>query len=174
MFQRDALLPWADVSANIAVGLECAGIPKSGARGAHHGAAGGFLGLSDFGRYYPRALSGGMRQRVALGRLLAYDPEIMLMDEPSERSDAQTKILMGYELLRIWTDHRKSVVFVTHDIEEAIGLSDRILVMTDRPGRIKSEYRVELPRPRDLRGVRKMPAFHQLSERIWRDIVANV
>ena len=85
----------------------------------------------------------------------------------------QTKILVGYELLRIWTDHRKSVVFVTHDIEEAIGLSDRILVMTDRPGRIKSEYRVELPRPRDLRGVRKMPAFHQLSERIWRDIVVG-
>lgn len=88
--------------------------------------------------------------------------------------DAQTKILMGYELVRLWTDHRKSVVFVTHDIEEAIGLSDRILVMTDRPGRIKSEYRVELSRPRDLRGVRKMPAFHQLSERIWRDIVAKV
>ena len=109
------------------------------------------LGLSEFGHYYPRALSGGMRQRVALGRLLAYDPEIMLMDEPFGALDAQTKILMGYELLRIWTDYRKSVVFVTHDIEEAIGLSDRILVMTDRPGRIKSEYRVELPRPRDLR-----------------------
>jgi sulfonate transport system ATP-binding protein len=75
--------------------------------------------------------------------------------------------------LRSARDHRKSVVFVTHDIEEAIGLSDRILVMTDRPGRIKSEYRVEPPRPRDLRGVRKMPAFHQLSERIWRDIVAG-
>ena len=113
------------------------------------------------------------RQRVALGRLLAYDPEIMLMDEPFGALDAQTKILMGYELLRIWTDHRKSVVFVTHDIEEAIGLSDRILVMTSRPGRIKSEYHVDLPRPRDLRGVRKMPAFHQLSEQIWRDIVAG-
>jgi ABC-type nitrate/sulfonate/bicarbonate transport system ATPase subunit len=132
------------------------------------------LGLSEFGHYYPRALSGGMRQRVALGRLLAYDPEIMLMDEPFGALDAQTKILMGYELLRIWTDYRKSVVFVTHDIEEAIGLSDRILVMTDRPGRIKWEYRVDLPRPRDLRGVRKMPVFHQLSEQIWQDIVANV
>ena len=173
MFQRDALLPWADVSANIAVGLECAGIPKR-EHAARITALLEILGLSDFGRYYPRALSGGMRQRVALGRLLAYDPEIMLMDEPFGALDAQTKILMGYELLRLWTDHRKSVVFVTHDIEEAIGLSDRILVMTDRPGRIKSEYRVELPRPRDLRGVRKMPAFHQLSERIWRDIVAKV
>jgi NitT/TauT family transport system ATP-binding protein len=79
---------------------------------------------------------------------------------------------MGYELLRIWNEYRKSVVFVTHDIEEVIGLSDRILVMSARPGRIKSEYRVDLPRPRDLRAVRKLPAFHELSEKIWRDIVA--
>jgi sulfonate transport system ATP-binding protein len=172
MFQRDALLPWADVSANIVVGLECSGVPKE-QHARRIKVLLELLGLSEFGHYYPRALSGGMRQRVALGRLLAYDPEIMLMDEPFGALDAQTKILMGYELLRIWTDYRKSVVFVTHDIEEAIGLSDRILVMTDRPGRIKSEYRVELPRPRDLRGVRKMPAFHQLSERIWRDIVAG-
>ena len=170
MFQRDALLPWADVSANIAVGLECAGVPKE-QHAERIKALLALLGLAEFGHYYPRALSGGMRQRVALGRLLAYDPEIMLMDEPFGALDAQTKILMGYELLRIWTDHRKSVVFVTHDIEEAIGLSDRILVMTGRPGRIKAEYRVDLPRPRDLRGVRKMPAFHQLSEQIWRDIV---
>jgi NitT/TauT family transport system ATP-binding protein len=170
MFQRDALLPWADVSANIAVGLECAGVPKE-QHAARIKALLALLGLAEFGQYYPRALSGGMRQRVALGRLLAYDPEIMLMDEPFGALDAQTKILMGYELLRIWTDHRKSVVFVTHDIEEAIGLSDRILVMTGRPGRIKAEYRVDLPRPRDLRAVRKLPAFHQLSEQIWRDIV---
>jgi NitT/TauT family transport system ATP-binding protein len=152
--------------------LECSGVPKEQHAGRIKVLL-ELLGLSEFGHYYPRALSGGMRQRVALGRLLAYDPEIMLMDEPFGALDAQTKILMGYELLRIWTDHRKSVVFVTHDIEEAIGLSDRILVMTDRPGRIKSEYRAEMPRPRDLRGVRKMPAFHQLSERIWRDIVAG-
>jgi NitT/TauT family transport system ATP-binding protein len=163
MFQRDALLPWADVCANIAVGLECSGVPKEQHAGRIKVLL-ELLGLSEFGHYYPRALSGGMRQRVALGRLLAYDPEIMLMDEPFGALDAQTKILMGYELLRIWTDYRKSVVFVTHDIEEAIGLSDRI----------KSEYRVDLPRPRDLRGVRKMPVFHQLSEQIWQDIVANV
>ena len=173
MFQRDALLPWADVNTNIAVGLECAGVPKDkhAARVAELLA---LLGLSEFGAYYPRALSGGMRQRVALGRLLAYDPDVMLMDEPFGALDAQTKILLGYELMRIWTTHRKSVVFVTHDIDEAIGLSDRILVMSARPGRIKSEYHVDLPRPRDLRGVRKMPAFHQLSERIWNDIVDRV
>ena len=172
MFQRDALLPWADVSSNITVGLECAGVPKEQHADRIRSLL-DLLGLSQFGHYYPRALSGGMRQRVALGRLLAYDPEIMLMDEPFGALDAQTKMLMGYELLRIWTDHRKSVVFVTHDIDEAIGLSDRILVMTDRPGRIKSEYRVNLPRPRDLRAVRKLPEFHQLSERIWRDIVPS-
>jgi NitT/TauT family transport system ATP-binding protein len=172
MFQRDALLPWVDVSTNIAVGLDCAGVPKK-QHAERIKALLDLLGLAGFGHYYPRALSGGMRQRVALGRLLAYDPEIMLMDEPFGALDAQTKILMGYELLRIWTDHRKGVVFVTHDIEEAIGLSDRILVMTDRPGRIKAEYRVGLPRPRDLRGVRKMPDFHELSERIWQDIVAQ-
>ena len=172
MFQRDALLPWADVRANIAVGLECAGVPAE----QHAARIDGLLellGLAEFGAYYPRALSGGMRQRVALGRLLAYDPRVMLMDEPFGALDAQTKILMGYELLRIWTDHRKSVVFVTHDIEEAIGLSDRILVMSARPGRIKSEYRVNLPRPRDLRAVRKEPAFHELSERIWQDIITS-
>ncbi|MEW6453967.1 MAG: ABC transporter ATP-binding protein [Pseudomonadota bacterium] len=170
MFQRDALLPWADVNANIAVGLECAGVPKE-QHGARTDELLKLLGLSDFGHYYPRALSGGMRQRVALGRLLAYDPQIMLMDEPFGALDAQTKILMGNELLRIWTDHRKSVVFVTHDIDEAISLSDRILVMSARPGRIKSEYKVDLQRPRDFRAVRRMPEFHGLSERIWQDIV---
>ncbi len=173
MFQRDALLPWADVNTNIAVGLECAGVPKE-KHAARIAELLTLLGLSEFGGYYPRALSGGMRQRVALGRLLAYDPDVMLMDEPFGALDAQTKILLGYELMRIWTTHRKSVVFVTHDIEEAIGLSDRIIVMSARPGRIKSEYHVNLPRPRDLRGVRKMPEFHQLSEKIWNDIVDRV
>jgi NitT/TauT family transport system ATP-binding protein len=170
MFQRDALLPWANVFDNIAVGLECAGVPKE-QHAAHIKGLLELLGLAEFGHYYPRTLSGGMRQRVALGRLLAYDPEIMLMDEPFGALDAQTKLLLGSELLRIWTDHRKSVVFVTHDIEEAIGLSDRILVMAPRPGRIKAEYKVDLPRPRDLRGVRKLPRFHQLSDRIWQEIL---
>jgi NitT/TauT family transport system ATP-binding protein len=172
MFQRDALLPWLDVAANIAVGFECAQVPKARHRPGVDALL-ELLGLREFGHYYPRALSGGMRQRVALGRLLAYDPEIMLMDEPFGALDAQTKMTMGYELLRIWTTHRKSVVFVTHDIEEAIGLGDRVIVMTGRPGRIKSEYHVDLPRPRDLRGVRKLPIFHQLSERVWQDIAAE-
>jgi NitT/TauT family transport system ATP-binding protein len=170
MFQRDALLPWADVRTNIAVGLDCAHVPRH-EQAPRIDALLDLLGLTEFGHYRPRALSGGMRQRVALGRLLAYDPEIMLMDEPFGALDAQTKIVMGYELLRIWTAHRKSVVFVTHDIEEAVGLSDRVLVMTDRPGRIKAEYRIDVGRPRDLRAVRKEPRFHELTERIWQDIV---
>jgi NitT/TauT family transport system ATP-binding protein len=172
MFQRDALLPWLDVTANIVVGLECAGIPRPQHRQRVEALL-DLLGLNGFGHYYPRALSGGMRQRVALGRLLAYDPEIMLMDEPFGALDAQTKMAMGYELLRVWNAHRKSVVFVTHDIEEAIGLSDRVLVMTDRPGRIKSTYDIAIDRPRDLRAVRKLPRFHELSELIWHDVVAN-
>ncbi len=173
MFQRDALLPWADVNHNIAVGLECSGVQKE-KHATRIAELLELLGLKEFGSYYPRALSGGMRQRVALGRLLAYDPDVMLMDEPFGALDAQTKILLGYELMRIWTTYRKSVVFVTHDIEEAIGLSDRVLVMSTRPGRIKSEYRVDLPRPRDLRSVRKLPEFHRLSELIWGDIVERM
>jgi NitT/TauT family transport system ATP-binding protein len=171
MFQRDALLPWATVSDNIAVGLECAGVPKQ-QHASRIKSLLELLGLSEFGHYYPRALSGGMRQRAALGRLLAYDPQIMLMDEPFGALDAQTKLMLGSELLRIWSGHRKGVVFVTHDIEEAIGLSDRILVMAPRPGRIKAEYVVDLPRPRDLRSVRKLPRFHQLSDQIWQEILA--
>ena len=132
------------------------------------------LGLSGFGHYYPRALSGGMRQRVALGRLLAYDPEIMLMDEPFGALDAQTKILMGYELLRIWTAHPQERR-VRHPRHRRSHRAVRPHPGHDQPpGRIKAEYRVDLPRPRDLRAVRKLPAFYELSERIWQDIVATV
>src|SRR3982074_818757 len=105
MFQRDALLPWADVCANIAVGLECSGVPKEQHAGRIKVLL-ELLGLSEFGHYSSRALSGGMRQRVALGRLLAYDPQIMLMDQPFREHEAHTNILMGYELLRIWTANR--------------------------------------------------------------------
>ena len=169
MFQRDALLPWASVKDNIRVGLECAGIPK-----AEHDRRIrdllGLLGLSEFGGHYPHALSGGMRQRVALGRLLAYAPEIYLMDEPFGALDALTKIAMGRELLRIWSDEKRPVLFVTHDIEEAVSLSDRVVVMSGRPGTIKADYAVSLARPRDPRKVRVLPEFHALVDRIWADI----
>jgi NitT/TauT family transport system ATP-binding protein len=172
MFQRDALLPWATVRENIAVGLERGGYPKPARRERIEELL-LFLGLDRFGDYYPSALSGGMRQRVALGRILAYAPDIYLMDEPFGALDAQTKLLMGQELLNIWSRFRKAIVFVTHDIEEAVSLSDRVLVMTGRPGRIKSEYPIDLPRPRDSRSVRKTPSFHRLVDAIWNDIMSE-
>ncbi|MBX9738512.1 MAG: ATP-binding cassette domain-containing protein, partial [Beijerinckiaceae bacterium] len=128
------------------------------------------LGLTGFRDFLPASLSGGMRQRVALGRLLAYAPALYLMDEPFGALDAMTKMAMGRELLRIWGMHNKSVIFVTHDIEEAVGLSDRVIVMSPSPGRIKSTYSIDLPRPRDFRAVRMMPEFREYCEVIWRDI----
>jgi len=116
-------------------------------------------------------LSGGMRQRVSLGRLLAYEPELYLMDEPFGALDAQTKILMAKELLRIWSTYTKSVVFVTHDIEEAVFLSDRVLVMSPRPGIIKADFHIDLPRPRDFRTTKKIPLFHDLCAEIWDQIL---
>lgn len=171
MLQRDALLPWATVRENLEVGLECGGYPKAGRAGRIEELL-GFIGLEAFGDYYPHALSGGMRQRVALGRILGYAPDIYLMDEPFGALDAQTKVLMGQELLDIWSRFKKAVVFITHDIEEAVGLSDRVVVMTGRPGRIKSEYRIDIERPRDARQVRKQPRFHEFVDAIWADIMS--
>ncbi len=172
MFQRDALLPWASVRQNIAVGLECGGFPKA-QRAERVNELLRFTGLERFGDYYPKALSGGMRQRVALARILAYSPDIFLMDEPFGALDAQTKVLMGQELLNIWSSDKKGVVFVTHDIEEAVSLSDRVVVMTGRPGRIKAQYRIDLERPRAAREVRKNPRFHEYVDAIWNDIMSD-
>lgn len=169
MFQRDTLLPWATVSQNIRIALELNGTPTS-AQDARIQELLALLGLKKHGDYLPSAISGGMRQRAALGRLLAYAPKIYLMDEPFGALDAMTKMMLGRELLRVWSQDQKSVVFVTHDIEEAVGLSDRVIVMEGPPGRIKSEYKVHLPRPRDFREVRLLPEFRDLCERIWWDI----
>ena len=172
MFQRDALLPWATVSENIALGLECGGYPVD-RRPARIRELLHLTGLDRFADFRPRALSGGMRQRVALGRILAYSPEIYLMDEPFGALDAQTKLSMGQELLNIWSTSGKAIIFVTHDIEEAVSLSDRVIVMTGRPGRIKAEYRIDLERPRDARQVRKLARFHELVDAIWEDITSE-
>jgi NitT/TauT family transport system ATP-binding protein len=139
MFQSDALLPWATAIENVAVALELRGLPRR-AREQRARELIGMVGLEGFEQAYPATLSGGMRKRVALARVLAYDP----------------------------------AVFVTHDIEEAIALSDRVLVMTRRPGRIKSEYRIDLPRPRDFYEVRFTPEFRELHQAIWRDLAAEV
>jgi NitT/TauT family transport system ATP-binding protein len=172
MFQRDALLPWATVRENIEIGLECGNYPKQ-QRAERIDELLAFTGLEQFSGYYPRALSGGMRQRVALGRILAYAPDIYLMDEPFGALDAQTKVVMGQELLNIWARFKKSIVFVTHDIEEAVSLSDRVIVMTGRPGHIKAEYRIDLDRPRNAREARKLPRFHHFVDAIWNDIMSE-
>ena len=149
VFQDYSLFPWMNVRANIEFGLEARGISKSERRTISDKLL-GVVGLGEFANKFPHHLSGGMKQRVSIARALAVDPAILLMDEPFGALDAQTRQTLQDELLRIWSAYRKTVVFVTHSIEEAIYLSDRIVVMTARPGRIKSIVTIDNPRPRDL------------------------
>ena len=166
MFQRDTLLPWLTVRGNIEVGLELAGVPPA-QRPPRIADLLALLRLSEFHDAYPAQLSGGMRHRVSLGRMLAYQPAVMLMDEPFGALDFQTKAAMGRELLRIWETERRSILFVTHDIEEAVALADRVLVFSPRPARIIAEHRIDLPRPRNLRQLRTDPAFTAYTSAIW-------
>lgn len=149
VFQDHALLPWLTLADNIAFGLEMQGISKQ-TRAERTRDFIAQIGLAGFENCYPHQLSVGMRQRGAIARSFVADPDILLMDEPFSSLDAQTKIIMQEELLRIWRDHRKTVIYVTHDIEEAILLSDRVLVMTGRPGTIREEIPIPLDRPRDM------------------------
>jgi NitT/TauT family transport system ATP-binding protein len=126
-------------------------------------------GLVDFRRRLPHELSGGMRQRVNLLRSLAVDPQVLLMDEPFSALDAQTRELMQAEVLRLWSATNKTVILVTHSIEEAVFMADRVLVMSSRPGRIRTEYRISIPRPRDA-GVQRTPEFVEISRQIWEDL----
>ncbi|WP_298962762.1 ABC transporter ATP-binding protein [uncultured Methylobacterium sp.] len=148
VFQEYALFPWMTVEQNIRFGLDIKGVRRADAEATVARIA-ATLGLSDFRARFPKDLSGGMRQRVAIARILALDPPVMLMDEPFGALDALTRRTLQDELLRIWAEYRKTIVFVTHSIEEAIYLADRILVMTYRPGRLKRDITVSLPRPRD-------------------------
>jgi sulfonate transport system ATP-binding protein len=166
MFQKDTLLPWLSVRENIEVGLELAKIPAH-LRESRVTDLLALLRLSEFRDAYPAQLSGGMRQRVSLGRMLAYQPAVMLMDEPFGALDFQTKAAMGRELLRIWEAERRSILFVTHDIEEAVALADRVLVFSPRPARLIVERRIELPRPRSLRVLRANPDFAAHTRAIW-------
>lgn len=131
------------------------------------------VGLGGFDDYFPHELSGGMRQRVNLARALTVGPQVLLMDEPFASLDAQTREIMQGELLRIWREARKTVVFVTHQIDEAVYLSDRVLVFTVRPGRIKEEVLIDLPRPRELT-IKRTPEFVRYADRIWRLIEEEV
>lgn len=172
VFQEYAIFPWRTVSQNVNFGLEMRGIPRTerAERTREYLAK---VGLAQFADHYPYQLSGGMKQRVALARALANDPEILLMDEPFGALDAQTRAVLQEELVRIWEEEQKTVVYVTHSIEEAIMLGDRVVLMTARPGKIKSTYKVNLPRPRKLE-LRTTPEYNQLAQVLWEDLVEEV
>jgi NitT/TauT family transport system ATP-binding protein len=166
VFQNDALLPWKSVRDNVRLPLALRGLAGR-EQDAEIARLLELVQLTGFEDFYPRALSGGMRKRVALARTLAYDPRLFLMDEPFGPLDAQTRILIGREFLAIWERLGKSVLFVTHDVEEAIALADRVLVMSPRPGRIVAEFQVDMPRPRDYEEIRFEPQFRDLQRAIW-------
>jgi NitT/TauT family transport system ATP-binding protein len=174
LFQSEALFPWKTALENVAIGLETAGTPRQEA----HARAQDWLarvGLATFGPRYPHMLSGGQRKRIGLAQVLIRDPKILLMDEPFGPLDAQTRQIMGNLLLDLWSADRKAVMFVTHDLEEAIALSDRVVIMSAGPAaRIIGDWRVPLPRPRDIAEVKLDPAFHQLHRDIWQTLKAEV
>ena len=172
VFQSDNLLPWRTVFANAIIGPEVAGRAGAAERNRTSKLL-RLVGLEGFEHYFPRQLSGGMRQRVNLARALAIDPEILLMDEPFSSLDAQTREIMQTELMRIWEQGRKTVLFVTHQIDEAVFLSDRVLVLARRPGRIQEVVGIALPRPRSL-AVKRTPEFVAYVDRIWRLIEDDV
>jgi NitT/TauT family transport system ATP-binding protein len=169
LFQRDALLPWKTVRDNVLLPLQLRGIGAAEARGRAAEWI-GRVGLRGFEASFPHQLSGGMRKRASLAQTLVYDPEILLMDEPFSALDVQTRNLMEAELLGLWQGSGKTVVFVTHDLEEAIALADEVLVMTAGPGRVKVRYDVPLPRPRDIEHVRFDPRFTELYSKMWNDL----
>ncbi|MDR1157075.1 MAG: ABC transporter ATP-binding protein [Oscillospiraceae bacterium] len=166
IMQGYALLPWRTVAQNVAYGLEVKRVPRR-QRAEICRKYIDLVGLGGFEDRYPNELSGGMRQRVAIARSLAYDPEVLLMDEPFAAVDAQTRETLQDELLRIWEKTRKTIVFVTHSIEEAVLLADRVVVMTSRPGRIKRVLKIDLPRPRTAAGMRVSADYSWLNHRVW-------
>ena len=172
VFQQDNLLPWRDIIANTEIGPEINGKLGPEQRSRTQKLL-DLVGLRGFERYYPRQLSGGMRQRVNLARALAVDPELLLMDEPFSALDAQTREIMQTELSRIWEEGKKTVLFVTHQIDEAVFLSDRVFVFARRPGRINETIDIDLPRPRSL-DVKRTPPFVAYVERIWKLIENDV
>jgi len=174
MFQADALLPWKTVLANVALGPLFRGIPKKEAQaGAREWLR--VVGLSGFEDHHPHQLSGGMRKRVSLAAALINQPSILLMDEPFAALDVQTKAIMHNELLTLWERTRPSVIFVTHDLEEAIALADRVVVMTAGPGTVKGVYDIDLPRPRGaVQEIRFQPRFVELQQQIWQALREEV
>ncbi len=172
VFQQDALFPWRTVLDNVIFGLEVQGRKKAESRARADGLI-RLVGLAGFEQHFPHELSGGMRQRANLARALTIDPDVLLMDEPFASLDAQTREIMQAELLRIWRSNRKTVLFVTHQIDEAVFLADRVIVMTSRPGQVKAVLDVDIARPRDL-SVKRTPRFLELVDEIWKMIEEEV
>jgi NitT/TauT family transport system ATP-binding protein len=173
IFQGDSIFPWMTVWDNAAYGLKMRRAPSSTVKEV----VGHYLartGLTRFAKYYPHQLSGGMRQRVSIARAFANDPEILLMDEPFSALDAQNKLLLQEELLHIWEEHKKTVVFITHSVDEAVFLGDRIMVMTAQPGKVKTFVPVPLARPRNIMELQKMPQYGELIAHIWSSLREEV
>ena len=174
MFQADALMPWRNGIDNVVAGLEFRGVPRSEALAQ----AEDWLrrvGLAGFGDRYPHQMSGGMRKRLALAQTLILSPDILLMDEPFSALDVQTRQLMENELLALWAEDRKTVLFITHDLEEAIALSDRVVVLSAGPATHPiGDFRIDLPRPRDVSEVRMLPGFVDLHRKIWQAMKEEV
>jgi NitT/TauT family transport system ATP-binding protein len=173
VFQTDAVFPWRDALSNVIAGPLFHGMPKAEAtkRGRNWLLR---VGLEGFEHHYPHQLSGGMRKRLALAQTLINEPRILLMDEPFSALDVQTRALMEDELLALWSSLSASVVFITHDLEEAIALADRVLVLTAGPGTLKGAYKIDLPRPRTVSEVRFDPRFMELYQEIWQDLREEV
>lgn len=166
LFARDGLLPWRTASRNVGLPLEIRGVGRK-ERDSRVAAMLAAVGLEDFADSHPSELSQGMRQRVALARMLVTDPKTLLMDEPFSALDAQTRLLMHLHFLSIWEKHNSTVLLITHDLGEAITLADRVIVFSRRPGRIKGEFQVDLPRPRRVADLQANASYHDLFRRIW-------
>ena len=171
--QDDNLLPWRTLLSNVELGLEFKGVPRDERQRRAHDFI-DLVGLGGFEKHYPHELSGGMRKRAGIIRTLVYESDVVLMDEPFGPLDAQTRVILQSELLKLWDRSRPTVLFVTHDLVEAIALSDRILVFTSGPGTIKREYKVELPRPRDVFHIHETPGFSDLYDALWDDIRSEI
>lgn len=166
VFQEQSIFPWMAVRDNVAYGLRMRGVPRP----QRDEIADRYIrmtGLTKFAHSYPNQLSGGMKQRVSVARAFANDPEILLMDEPFGALDEQTRIILQQELLKIWENSRKTTVFITHSIDEALCLGDRVMIMTAHPGRIKEIIAVDLPRPREIASIRTTMHYNKLFQDIW-------
>ena len=171
--QKDNLLPWRTLVENVEIALEIRGVEeKTRRRSAEEWIE--RVGLKGFEEHYPHELSGGMRQRANIIRTLIYDPELILMDEPFGPLDAQTRIVLQDQLLKLWLTTRKTIIFITHDLVEAITLADRVVLMSSRPGKIKSVETIDIPRPRDVFKIHEDPQFRLAYETLWQQLRPEV